>query len=223
MSRVLVVAAHPDDEAIGCGGTIARHARAGDEVGCLFFTDGVGSRDRTADAVPQMRSAAAVKASRILDVSLVAAFDFPDNQLDRLPLLELVKPLEREIARFQPDTIYTHFSGDLNVDHRLVAQAVFTAARPQPDSGIERIHAFEVASATGWSGSSPAYSFVPNRFVDITRYWPVKRRALQAYGDEMHPYPHARSVEALESLARWRGASVGIELAEAFVVEREIA
>lgn len=223
MSRVLVVAAHPDDEAIGCGGTMAKHAEAGDEVGCLFFTDGVGSRDGVAGTAPLLRNAAATAAARILDVSLVAAFDFPDNQLDRLPLLELVKPLEREIARFRPDTIYTHFSGDLNVDHRLVAQAVFAAARPQPGTGIERIHAFEVASATGWAGSRPAESFIPNRFVDITAHWATKRSALQAYREEMRPYPHARSLEALESLARWRGASVGVELAEAFVVEREIA
>lgn len=221
MSRVLVVAAHPDDETIGCGGTIALHSQAGDDVALVFFTDGVGARDSRSEAVEE-RNQAAQQAADILGAEIMAAYDFPDNRLDIVALLDIVKLLEQTIEQFQPDTIYTHFSGDLNVDHRRVSQAVMTAARPQPGNTVQRIYAFEVASATGWAGTEPSANFTPNRFVAITAQWEKKRAALAAYETEMRDYPHARSLRVIESLAAWRGASVGLKMAEAFVVEREI-
>lgn len=222
MSRILVVAAHPDDEAIGCGGTIARHHQAGDEVGLVFFTDGVGSRKGLHSGATQVRNEAAKQAADILGAELVAAYDFPDNRLDTVALLDIVRPLEQVIERMRPDTIYTHFSGDLNVDHRCVSQAVMTAARPQPRNVVQRIYAFEIASSTGWAGTGAHANFVPNCFVDITSQWELKRAALESYSAEMRAHPHARSIPSLESLAIWRGSISGLRMAEAFILEREI-
>lgn len=218
---VLVVAAHADDEALGCGGTIARHAAQGDEVHVVFMTDGVGSR-RGADieAEAAQRNAARDRALAILGVRSMRAFAWPDNEMDQVPLLEIVKPLEARIAELRPRIVYTHHGGDLNVDHRITQQAVLTACRPLPGSPVAEIHAFEVLSSTEWS--LPGQPFVPQVFVDITATWAAKRAALEAYADEMRAAPHARSIAAAEAQATLRGHAVGVAKAEAFQLLRQL-
>jgi len=217
-----VVAAHPDDDVLGCGGTMARHVDAGAEVGVIYCTNGEGSREDSNQTREKERNDAAREAAQSLGIEVQAALALPDNSLDTIPFLELVKLIENEVRCYNPSTIYTHFSGDLNIDHRLVAQAVMTAARPQPGCNVKNIYSYEVPSSTGWAWVSPSTHFVPTKFIEITNFWHKKKAALEKYVDELRPYPHARSLEAIEALARWRGASMGLAMAEAFIVEREI-
>jgi LmbE family N-acetylglucosaminyl deacetylase len=225
--RVLVVAAHPDDEVLGCGGTIASHVDAGDQVQVLIVAEGATSRqqrrerDRATDELSALAQAAQ-QAGAILGAQGVELLDLPDNRLDSLDPLELIKQIEERIARHQPQVVYLHHAGDVNVDHRRLHEAVVTACRPTPGQPVRRLLSFEVASSTEWQPPGSAPSFQPNWFVDISTQWPRKRDALLAYACEMRPWPHARSLEALEHLARWRGAQVGVEAAEAFCLLREL-
>jgi LmbE family N-acetylglucosaminyl deacetylase len=226
--NVLVVAAHPDDEVLGCGGTIARHADAGDRVWVLIVAEGATSRqskrDR-AELVDKLSTLAhaAQAACTILGAMGVELLDLPDNRLDSLDRLDLIKQIEERIDRHRPQVVYVHHAGDVNVDHRRLHEAVVTACRPTPGHAVKRLLSFEVASSTEWQppGSGPA--FHPNWFVDISSQWERKCLALEAYASEMRPWPHARSIQSLEHLARWRGAQVGVEAAEAFCLLRHIA
>jgi LmbE family N-acetylglucosaminyl deacetylase len=219
-----VVAAHPDDEALGCGGTIAKHAVGGDEVVVVFLADGVTSRQPSTDhsAGISRRQKAARSAASILGIRDVRFGDLPDNQLDKVPMLTIARAVEVVVGEVHPTTVYTHFAHDLNVDHRLVHEAVLTAVRPQPGSGIATVLTFETPSSTEWRAPNPAFAFLPNWFVDITDTLDVKLLALDAYEEEMRPWPHARSREAVEHLARWRGATIGRQAAEAFVLARHV-
>ncbi len=217
---VLVIAAHPDDEALGCGGALARHSRQGEDVHVLFLADGVTSRDEAGEADVRERAAAAEAAARALGAKPPSFAGMPDNKLDTVPLLDEVKAVEDALGETAPDVVYTHHGGDLNVDHRIVHQAALTACRPQPGSSVRAIYAFEVPSSTEWNDTPEV--FIPNRFVDISATLDAKMKALACYAGEMRPFPHPRSVEAIEALARWRGAAAGLEAAEAFHVIRRV-
>ena len=218
---LLVVAAHPDDEALGCAGTMAKMAREGHEVSVLFFTDGVGARDEdVARRLRQARREAAAKALELLGVARSTFLDWPDNRLDTAPVLELARAVEHEVARVKPRTILTHHYGDLNVDHRAAHEAVMTAVRPQAGTDPVDVLCFEVASSTEWRAPRTSAAFVPQVAVDISEHLERKVEALNCYADEMREWPHARSVEAVVHLARWRGASFGIAAAEAFSIAR---
>lgn len=225
--RILIVAAHPDDEVLGCGGTIARHADAGDQVQVLIVSEGATSRQQHRDRSQAKQelstlAQAAQQSSAILGAQGVELLDLPDNRLDSLDLLDLIKQIEERIARHQPQVVYSHHVGDVNVDHRRLHQAVVTACRPMPGQPVRQLLSFEVASSTEWQPPNSAPAFQPNLFVDITDQWERKRQALEAYVAEMRPWPHARSIKALEHLARWRGAQVGVEAAEAFCLLRQL-
>ena len=222
---VLVIAAHPDDEALGCGGTMARLAAEGVNVHVAFLADGVGARPMSElehDRALQQRREAGRQAASILGSHEPRFFDFPDNQLDTVSLLELAQAIEKAIEELAPDTVITHHGGDLNIDHRRVHDAVLTACRPQTGHPVRRIWCFEVASSTEWQSPGSAPAFTPNLFFDIESTLRQKLEALDAYEQEMRDWPHSRSIRAVEHLARWRGASVGHEAAEAFMVVREL-
>jgi LmbE family N-acetylglucosaminyl deacetylase len=216
---VLIVAAHSDDEALGCGGTIARHVAEGDTVHAVFMADGVTSRSGAVAEDMQQRLAAADKAHRILGLQRVEYLGWPDNRLDSVALLDVVQSLERVIREIAPQVIYTHHHGDLNIDHRITHEAVLVASRPLPGSTVTEIYGFEVLSSTEWTPSHHP-PFVPNLFVEISQYLDIKLQALRAYGLEMRPAPHSRSIEHVDYLARHRGHSVGAAAAEAFVAIR---
>jgi LmbE family N-acetylglucosaminyl deacetylase len=218
---VLVVAAHPDDEVLGCGGTIARHVAEGDAVHIVFMADGVGSRNGEVAQDLNKRNLAKKRALEILGVTSHHTLDFPDNRMDSLALLDIVQPLEKLVQLIQPCTVYTHHHGDLNVDHRLTHLAVLTVCRPLPRCSIREILAFEVMSSTEWAGPGK-HSFEPNVFVDMSGYWLKKSAALKEYDLEMRPEPHSRSVPHLDALSKHRGACVGVERAEAFVLIRHL-
>lgn len=217
---VLVVAAHPDDEALGCGATMARHAVSGDVVDVVFMTDGVAARGARSGRLARRK--AAEKAAAILGVRKPHFFDFGDNQMDAVPLLKVVKKLEGLLARLRPRIIYTHHGGDLNVDHQVTCRAALTACRPLPGASVRAIYGFETLSSTEWGVPSQDEVFRPTRYVAAAAQFEKKLAALRCYEMEMRKFPHARSFEAVESLGILRGAQAGLVKAEAFFVLREI-
>jgi LmbE family N-acetylglucosaminyl deacetylase len=227
MKNVLVIAAHPDDEVLGCGATIARHAKDGDSVHIVILAEGVTSRDEQRDRSVRNAElfelvAAAQKSKKILGAESLELHDFPDNRMDSVDLLDIVKVIEKHISLREPEIIYTHNSGDVNIDHRCIHEAVIIACRPIPSQTVKTILFFEVPSSTEWQTPGSAPQFAPNWFVDVSETLEVKLEALNAYESEMRPWPHPRSLEALEHLARWRGATIGTDAAEAFVIGRNI-
>lgn len=218
---VLVVAAHPDDEVLGCGGTMARHTAEGDNVYALFMTNGVSARQGVNSDDVYGRNEAAEKACKVLGVKEYIYNDFPDNRLDTIALLDITQSIEKVISDIQPEIIYTHHNGDLNIDHRRTHEAVITACRPQPNFCVKEIYSFEVLSATEWN-SPNINQFIPNYFVDVSSYIEKKLEAITAYSDEMRDNPHSRSDSHLEALAKHRGNTVGMYYAEAFSLIRKV-
>lgn len=218
---VLVVAAHTDDEALGCGGTIARHVAEGDSVIAIYMADGVTSRKQMNQDDLVKRESAAESAKRVLGIEKSYHLGLPDNRMDTIALLDIIQPLEKLVNEIKPSIVYTHHCGDLNVDHRITHNAVITACRPTPETSIREIYTFEVLSSTEWStpGKNP---FIPNYFVNITEYINSKLEAIKCYQLEMRQKPHARSIENINSLAIHRGCTVGCEYAEAFVLFRHV-
>jgi len=225
--QILIVAAHPDDEVLGCGGTIAKHVQNGDKVNVLILAEGVTSRDKVrerehrAGELSQLAQAAQ-EAGRILGVHSLDLHDFPDNRMDSVDLLDVVKVVEAAIDKYKPGMVYTHHAGDVNIDHHIVHRAVVTACRPVPGQCVRTLLFFEVPSSTEWQTPGSAPVFTPNYFADISNCWEKKLQALKAYESEMRPWPHPRSLSAVEHLARWRGAMVGVAAAEGFVLGRNI-
>jgi len=218
---VLIVAAHPDDEVLGCGGTMARRVEDGDQVHVVFMADGATSRSRPADRVcSEERNTSALKACQILGAQTPEFLGFPDNKMDSIALLDVTQAIEKVIDKVQPNVVYTHHRGDLNVDHQITHRAVMTACRPQPGTSVREIYSFEVLSSTEWAAPSTATVFAPNCFVDIEKVLDQKQSALEAYSAEMRRFPHSRSREAVVALATLRGASMGMVAAEGFKVER---
>jgi LmbE family N-acetylglucosaminyl deacetylase len=219
--KVLVVAAHPDDEVLGCGGAMARHADQGHEVDVLILGTGALSREHGTTEEVEALSTQAREAGRILGAREVRVSDLPDNRFDSVDLLDIVKRVEEEVRRAGPEVVYTHHGGDLNVDHRRTFEAVITACRPQVSMPVRRILSFEVPSSTEWQASTVGSPFHPNVFVDIAASLARKLEALQAYAGEVRDFPHPRSIDALKALAAWRGAASGMTAAEAFMLVRE--
>ena len=216
--NVLVVAAHADDEVLGCGGTIAKHSSSGDKVYVVFMTNGVSSRNATINEIKH-RKKASEEAAKILGVSLIHQLDFPDNKMDSVALLDIVQSIEGLISKIKPEVIFTHHIGDLNIDHQVTHKAVMTACRPQPDFCVKEIYSFEIPSSTEWQ--TPGYlSFIPNVFIDISEQSKLKQNALEAYNQEMHHSPHSRSIKNVMRLSKLRGNSVGLKYSEAFVLIR---
>ena len=226
--KILIIAAHPDDETLGCGGSIAKWSKNGHEVHVLIMAEGATSRDKSRDRGTRQKelshlARSAKKAGEILGVASVELLDYPDNRMDSVDLLDVVKSVEEHIDKNKPDVVITHHAGDLNIDHQIIHHAVITACRPQPEQTVKRILSFEVQSATEWQSSTVFNHFIPNWFEDISETLELKIKALNAYKSEMRKWPHARSIKAVEHLARWRGASMGYKAAEAFMLVRNIS
>jgi LmbE family N-acetylglucosaminyl deacetylase len=222
--RILVVAAHPDDEVLGCGGTIAYLSQRGYAVYTLILGEGITARDPK--RCPEKRKkeldllkAQAREASRLLGVKEIFFYDFPDNRFDTVPLLDIVKVVESVIRELQPTVIFTHSLADLNVDHRITHQAVLTATRPFSPTFLPVLYAFEIPSSTEWNFPS---SFRPQCYVDIHPFLSLKLQAFQCYESELRESPHPRSLEGLRSRARVRGMEAGLHYAEAFEMIRAV-
>ena len=226
MKKVLVIAAHPDDEVLGCGGTVALLAAEGAEVHVAILANGLTSRPNfdavQATAALKVHHDRAERAGKLLGATNVQTLGFPDQKLDRLPLLDITQAIEREIERLRPDTVFTQHGGDLNMDHVIIYRATLTATRPMAGRCVRRVYAYEVASSTEWAFQRFEPRFQPSVFFDIASTLEKKIAAMQVYESETRAFPHPRSPEALRAIAlRW-GSVVGVQPAEAFELVREI-
>lgn len=220
--KILVVAAHPDDELLGCGGSLAKLSKDKCNIFTLFFTDGVSSREKNKKNEDNQRKKNALKSLKIIGVKQSKFLSYPDNALDKVPLIKITKEIEKVIMKFKPHTIFTHSNVDLNIDHEIISRAVVTATRPKPNFCVKNIFLFETLSSTEWNFNLKKKSFNPNYFIDITKSIKTKIKAAKAYKQEISPWPHPRSINGIKNLAKYRGQSVGVKFAEAFFVLRQV-
>lgn len=217
--RVLVVSAHPDDEYLGVGGTIIRHLDAGDAVTVVLVCEGVTVRVHTAVTYQENCSS---RAAHLIGLNDLRMLTYADQRLDMISQVDLNGEFEGLVADVCPDIVYTHFWGDANRDHQMIAESMLVALRPKPCSEVKRLLMFETPSSTEWAPTRPQSTFQPNWFVDISAQLDRKLAALACYDTEMMPYPHPRSLRALEYRARYWGSQVGVEAAEPFMLVRAL-
>ena len=224
--KTLVIVAHPDDEVLGCGGTIARLVKEGCDVYIAILGEGVTSRYEKPEQAEKRLTAELHARSRqvgqYLSAKDVFLFSLPDNRFDTIPLLDIVKMVENLVEKLHPEVVYTHHGGDLNIDHQITHRVVLTATRPLKNCPVKEIYAFEIPSSTEWAFQQFEPAFRPNVFVDITETLELKIKAMQLYESETRPFPHPRSPEVLQAIARRWGSMVGLEAAEAFQLVRSI-
>ncbi len=218
--RILVIAAHPDDEILGCGGTMAKFVDQGKEVSVLILGEGITSRSTGDQSTNRNRTKllrnSCIEANQILGVTNLIFENLPDNRLDTLPLLDIVKKIEETISKIKPHIVFTHHSSDLNIDHSITHRATLTACRPTGDISIEELYAYEVPSSTEWSFNQFHPNFQPNFFNDISGTLDKKIEAMKMYRSELRKFPHPRSVEILRATAMKWGSMAGLKAVEAF-------
>lgn len=219
-TRVAVIAAHPDDELLGIGGTLARHVRNGDEVHAVVVADGAGSR-YPAELVATLEKQAR-RAAEVIGFTSLQFLSLPDQRLDAVPLIETTQRLEGVLDEIEPETVYTHFPEDVNSDHRLVARCAWTACRPYARPGLRKFAVFETPSSTEWAWPMTGTEFRPNWFVDVTETLEIKIAAMECYETELRAYPHPRSSQALRERAAYWGSHIGRLAAEPLMVLREL-
>ncbi|MGR3175995.1 MAG: PIG-L deacetylase family protein [Candidatus Scalindua sp.] len=226
MGNILVVAAHPDDEVLGCGGTIPQLVKNGNDVYVCILGEGIASRyearDRKVQREIELLRDRGRKACEILGVKEVFFDNLPDNRFDTVALLDIIRIIEKIIAEIQPDTVYTHHHNDLNIDHSITSQATITATRPIGKMPVKEVYAYEILSSTEWSFGNTKSSFSPNTFVGIEKTLDTKNNALLCYQSEIRDFPHPRSIEAVTTAAKRWGAICGYKAAEAFELIRAI-
>jgi LmbE family N-acetylglucosaminyl deacetylase len=224
--KVLVIAAHPDDEVLGCGGTIARLVKEGHQVHIAILAEGITSRysrrENADSSLLQNLHAKSREAATTLGVNDLSLHGLPDNRMDTMPLLDVVKIVESLIEKISPVRIYTHHGGDLNVDHAVVSRAVLTATRPLPGCPVRELYLFEIPSSTEWAFQQFEGTFLPNVFVDVGQTLETKVRAMACYESEVRAFPHPRSPEALRAVGQRWGSVAGCAAAEAFQLVRAI-
>lgn len=223
--KILVISAHPDDDALGCGGTIAKFSKEKSDVFVVYFTDGVSARSNNNNIKKEIlgRRKNSIQAAKILGIKKCFFFSYPDNKLDKTPLLEITQKIEKIIQQTNPEVIMTHSEHDLNIDHQIINRAVITATRPKPKSKIKKILLFETLSSSEWKFSNKKNFFNPNYFVDISKTINKKVSALKCYKKEIMKWPHPRSVKGVRNLAMYRGQTVGLKYVEAFYLLRQTA
>jgi N-acetylglucosamine malate deacetylase 1 len=220
--RVLAIAAHPDDETLGAGGTIARLAREGHEVWVCILTDGASARHGHLDKQKEC----ALRAGEVMGVANVTFAEFEDQHLDAVPLIDVINPIDKCIAELQPQLVLTHFAQDVNQDHRVAFAATMVATRPVGPTSLERVMCYETPSSTEWAAPFTGNVFSPNVYMDISSTLSVKLEAMRQYSrtfsGEVHAFPHPRSYQALEALARAHGSAAGLAAAEPFMLVRAV-
>lgn len=218
--KILVFSAHPDDETLGCGGYIKKLSKTNDASVCIFTT-GITSRKKHKNTEVKELKKNALKAFRILGFKKNFFLGLDDNKLDSYPLLKIVKTIELIIFKEKPNIIFTHFPDDLNIDHKIVTEAVLTAARPlKKNKYLNKIFFYETLSSTEWSINE---KFLPNTYIDIKDTIKSKLKAIKCYKSELRAFPHPRSVKGIEILAQKRGSEVSLKFAEAFMLFRDVS
>ena len=220
--NIVCVVAHPDDEVLGLGGTLIKHVNNGDKVFIIILADGENAKTIASEKNPH-RKVNAEECSRIIGSILYKTFDYPDQELDTIPILEIIKNLEKIFDKLRPNIAYVHHLGDLNKDHQIASQSVLTALRPMNRLDLStEIRSFETPSSTDQSPQEGQNIFKPNFYVSVENTWDKKIKALKAYNKELLDFPHPRSLKAIEALAIRRGAESGYSMAEAFIILRKI-
>jgi N-acetylglucosamine malate deacetylase 1 len=227
--KILVVVAHPDDELLGLGATMHKLI---DEQHCsvrvIILGEGITSRSDKRNPKEwtkelKIHRQNIEEARKAIGYESVGIYDFPDNRFDTVALLDLIKVIEKEKEDFQPEIIFTHHGGDVNIDHQRTFEAVITCARPMEDEIVKSIITFETPSGTEWRASTDPKHFIPNFFIEVSRInLEAKIKGMESYEFEKREYPHPRSPESLRILAQQRGMSVGKNFAEAFCIVRLI-
>jgi len=218
--KVLVISAHPDDEVIGAGGTIARHVASGDQVYWCIVTQGYSppwSEETLMTARQQV-----YEVQRLLGIRQVFFCGFPTIKLNTVPYIDLTSALQRIVDEVKPSVVYTTPRDDINQDHRIVYECTLVATRPFPASPVRRLLSYEISPTARFGLVSDSYAFIPNVFIDISEYMDKKLAAMSCYKTELREYPHPRSLEGIRLFAQERGLSVGLPAAEAFMLVREI-
>ncbi len=215
MSKVLVIAAHPDDELLGCGGALIRHVDRGDIVQSIIMCEGESLRYEGREV---RQHEATIEAAAIIGISDTHRFDFPDQRLDKFSLIELITPIERVVDSFQPEIVYVQFWGDINRDHALTFEAASVALRPTTPS-VKEIYTFYTVGSTELK---TPMQFVPNTWIDIENQLERKIQAFACYTSEVRDYPHPRSLEGIRNVAAFYGNQCCLKYAEAFMLMRRI-
>lgn len=220
--NLLVVAAHPDDEILGCCGSLLKFKNQY-QINVIFMTDGVSSRYKSKTPLKKKntRIQECLNVFKFLKFKKPSFYNFPDNKLDSVPLINLIKTIEKNIKKFKPEIVITHFENCLNVDHQIVYKAVITAARPIHNSSVRKILSFEIPSSTNWA-LFKKNTFAPNYYVDISKNINKKIKALKMYKSELRKFPHSRSLRHVKNLAQLRGSDCGVSFAEAFILVRNL-
>lgn len=218
--KVLVIAPHPDDDILGVGGTIHKRSCRGDDVHVCIVTKGCPPRFE--ESLVEAGRKEEREAAKYLGAKSVTFIDYKAAMLDSEPIVNLNDTLTGVVLSVQPDDVYIPFYGDVHKDHKIVADAAMVAVRPKVGSTVKRVYAYEVISETGWDFQTPHNLFSPNVFEDITYHLEAKLEALRMFKSQIQEFPNARSTEAVRSLAKYRGATVGLRAAEAFSIIREI-
>ncbi|MBL4933550.1 PIG-L deacetylase family protein [Clostridium paridis] len=225
MKNILVIAAHPDDEILGVGATVAKHVNNGDRCFALVLGEGITSRYENKNQVNNIEVEDLHKdangVAKIIGYEDLYLENLPDNRFDSLNLLDIIKVIEAYLNKLKPDIIYTHHGGDLNIDHKKIYEAVLTATRPINKEQVKEIYCFETVSSTEWNFEYKN-SFRPNYFVDVTETLNKKLKAMKYYKSEIRDFPHPRSLESLVASAKVWGSVIGVKYAEAFEVVRII-
>lgn len=227
--KVMVVVAHPDDELLGLGATL--HKLINDynvKTHVAILGEGITSRSHERDVDLWEKELAIHRenienAQKAIGYHSTSIFDFPDNRFDTVALLDIIKVIEKEKATFQPEVIFTHHGGDLNIDHQRTFEAVITACRPMQEEKVKTIITFETPSGTEWRSSTDPRHFLPNLFFSVSQAnIEAKIKGMESYEFERREYPHPRSPEALKIQAQRWGITVGTDFAEAFCLVRSI-
>ncbi len=217
--KILIVSAHPDDEVLGCGGTIFKLKKK-NKIKVIFLTNGVSARSKNKNNILR-RKKECLNLFNYLKIEKPSFLNFPDNKLDQIPLLKVIKKIEKESKRFKPDIVFTHYENCLNIDHQIAYKATITAFRPKINNSVKSIFSYEILSSTDWAVSQKKI-FQPNYYINISNFIDKKIRAIKFYKSELRPYPHSRSVKAIKALAQVRGTSSGFKFAEGFVLVRDL-
>ena len=212
--RVLIIAAHPDDEVLGCGATVAKLVKKGYEAYTLILSQGITSRNtQTITKEINNLNTEIKKANSAMGVKKVFIEDFPDNRFDSVDLLDIIKAINIVKEEIQPTIIFTHYEKDLNIDHQITYKAAITATRPMQDESVKEIYSFEILSSTEWNYP---LSFSPDTFFDVKSTLKVKIKAIKKYKSELRNFPHPRSTQGIELNAKYQGMRVGKKYVEAF-------
>lgn len=226
MKRILVIAAHPDDEVLGMGGTIAKYATQGSEIALLIVTDGSTSQYKDNPNLKDIiieKKLETQNCADLLGIKKIYYGNLPDMKLDTVPHVEVNEVIGKVILDFSPTAVFTHFSGDVNKDHQCVYKSTLVACRPTPEQCVEKLFLYSVPSSTEWNLQASHTTFFPNWYENIEGdFADIKYKAMNCYKEELREYPHPRSIEYLQNADKAEGNRVGMKIAESFMLVRNL-